>query len=263
MHSYHHHIKDFNNDTRHLTRVERSLYRDAIELYYDTEQPLPADDFEYLARRLLAVSEEEKEALKAILHEYFEQTGSVWSHSRCDEEIEKYHATISAKARAGKASALARKEKAEQRRQARTNTDNQKQNTTETKLNTCSTRVHNQEPRTNNHKPIIKDISPNGDMSKPSVPPCPHQKIINLYHEVLPELQGVLIDRWAGSQRETDLRTRWREDKRHRNMDYWRWFFGVIRTNPHWMGENGWKPDLGWFLKRSNFDKVVQRGASL
>ena len=59
MHYYSHNIADFNNATRHLTRVERSVYRDAIELYYDREQVLNGADYEALERRLLCRSDEE------------------------------------------------------------------------------------------------------------------------------------------------------------------------------------------------------------
>ena len=97
MNFYPHHIKDFNNSTRHLTRVERSVYRDAIELYYDTESPL-IDDIDKLSRRLLATSDEEKTALKDILNEFFELTEDGYYHDRCDKEIAKYRANTSAKA---------------------------------------------------------------------------------------------------------------------------------------------------------------------
>ena len=60
MHHYPHHISDFNNSTRHLTRIERSIYRDLIELYYDTENPLP-NDVELLCRKIIARTEEERE----------------------------------------------------------------------------------------------------------------------------------------------------------------------------------------------------------
>ena len=60
MHYYSHNIGDFNNSTRHLTRVERSLYRDLIELYYDTEKPLDSMSFDRLAKRVLAKTEEEQ-----------------------------------------------------------------------------------------------------------------------------------------------------------------------------------------------------------
>jgi uncharacterized protein YdaU (DUF1376 family) len=109
MHFYPHNIPDFNNATRHLTRVERSVYRDAIEVYYDTESPLPASDFNRLARLLLCTTKEEKEALELVLGEFFTLSDGVYYHSRCDYEIEKYRSNSTAKAKAGKASAEARK----------------------------------------------------------------------------------------------------------------------------------------------------------
>ena len=135
MNYYPHHIGDFNNATRHLTRVERALYRDAIELYYDTEQPLPGDDFDYLAKRLLAVSNEEKSALRDVLNEFFALDGSVYRHSRCDAEIAKYRASAEAKRKAGKASAEKRQRNA---------------TSVEHVLNGCAT---NQKPRTKNQEP--------------------------------------------------------------------------------------------------------------
>lgn len=113
MHFYPHNIAEFNNATRHLTRVERSVYRDAIELYYHTESPLPAGNLERLSRVLLCVTEEEKAALQMILDDFFVLTELGYFHARCEAEIEKYRLNSSAKARAGKASAEARKNKKE------------------------------------------------------------------------------------------------------------------------------------------------------
>ncbi len=94
---------------------------------------------------------------------------------------------------------------------------------------------------------------------------CPHAEVIDLYHEMLPELQKVVKSRWGGSQRARDLLARWREDERHQDLQFWKWFFEIVRTNPHWLGENGrgWKADLAWLLRRQNFDKVLERGVSL
>ena len=153
MHYYQKHIGDFNNATRHLTRVERSLYSDAIELYYETEKPLVLD-FERLCKLLLAVTDEEKTALKSILSEFFTQAENGYFNKRCNEEIVKYQSFIDSRSRAGKASA-------------------------EKRINTCSTRVQhngntratNHKPTTNNQQPITnnqdKDISANADTCKP------------------------------------------------------------------------------------------------
>lgn len=53
MNHYPHHIGDFNTATMHLTFVERALYRELLDLYYDTEKPLMADVGK-LARRVRA-----------------------------------------------------------------------------------------------------------------------------------------------------------------------------------------------------------------
>lgn len=90
MNYYQHHIGDFNNATRHLTRVERSIYRDLIELYYDTEAPLTAD-LKRLSKKVMARSEEEIEALNDVLDEFFTLEGDVYTHSRCDDELAKVY----------------------------------------------------------------------------------------------------------------------------------------------------------------------------
>ncbi len=102
----------------------------------------------------------------------------------------------------------------------------------------------------------------NKGKEKPSVPPCPHSEIIQMYHTILPELPCIVESRWRGSERAKNLATRWKEDSRHQKIDFWETFFQTVRRNPHWMGENGrgWKSDLGWLVKRSNFDKVIDRG---
>lgn len=92
MYYYSHNISDFNNATRHLGREERSIYRDCIEMCYDTESPLDGTDLERLQRRLLCYSDTEKAALDFILNEFFEEEGGLYMNSRCDREIAIYKA---------------------------------------------------------------------------------------------------------------------------------------------------------------------------
>lgn len=191
MNYYPHHIGDFNSATRHLTRVERSLYRDLIELYYDTEQPLPADNFDRLARRVIAISEDEKEALQFVLDEFFELDGDLYRHERCEREIEKYRNNNSAKAKAGKASAEARKRKAEAAKSNKTTKGQQGLTDAEQPLSECAT---NQEPVTSNQEPVtsnqVKDITPQA--AKPSAP-----KKSKLDYSSWPELpEDQIFDDW-------------------------------------------------------------------
>lgn len=101
-------------------------------------------------------------------------------------------------------------------------------------------------------------------LPKPEVPACPHREIISLYHETLPELPRIMPNRWAESEDAKHLRTRWRSDPAHQNLDWWRQFFLAVRTNSHWMGENnrGWKANLRWLVNKTNFTKVVEHWAN-
>lgn len=113
MKHYPHHIGDFDRATRHLTRLERSVYRDLIDLYYDTEQRLTLD-MQALCRRIIARTNEEVTAVEQVLNEFFTETPTGWYHDRCEAEIEAYQANNSQRARAGKASAEAKRLKKEQ-----------------------------------------------------------------------------------------------------------------------------------------------------
>ena len=150
MHYYSHNIGDFNNSPRHLTRVERALYRELIELYYDTEQPLQSVDFDRLSKRVLAHSEEEKTSLSYVLSEFFVDSGSIYTHARCDLEIAKYRANTTAKAKAGIASAKAR--------QAKSKKVKQKSTPVEQTLNACATKQEpiNNKQETINNKSIVE-----------------------------------------------------------------------------------------------------------
>jgi len=101
---YSKHIGDFNNKTRHLSRLERSIFSDAIELYYDTEKPL-ISDINKLSRLLLATTDEEKASVNIILEEFFTLKKDGYHNKRCDKEILKYHQFIEKQSKAGKASA--------------------------------------------------------------------------------------------------------------------------------------------------------------
>lgn len=164
MNYYSHHIGDFNNATRHLTRIERSIYRDLIEMYYDGEQAL-ALDVAALCRKIVARTEEEKAAVLAVLDEFFHETPGGWFHDRCEEELDAFRKTRTQAAAAGKASAMAR---AERRRAAMTGNattverdGNENPTTVERPLNDRCVSVQqnansaptNQEPRTKNQEP--------------------------------------------------------------------------------------------------------------
>jgi len=180
MHSYQHNIKTFNNATRHLTRVERSLYRDLIELYYDTEHPLQAVDFSRLCRQVIANSDEEKDALKYVLSEFFVKTGDVYTHNYCDEVIDKFQTGIDAKSKAGVASAQSKKNRAMERINERSNKKQHENENEATEINTCSTVVTNQEPETINQEPVLNTSGKKASPAKASAEPLPIPDFVKL-----------------------------------------------------------------------------------
>ena len=90
MHFYNFHPADFNNSARHLTLVERALYRDLIDMYYGDEQPIDVSDVARLERRLLCRTQDEKAALAYVLSEFFVKRGNKYHHRRIDREIKNY-----------------------------------------------------------------------------------------------------------------------------------------------------------------------------
>ncbi len=107
----------------------------------------------------------------------------------------------------------------------------------------------------------------------PDFPPdCPHEKIIALYHEILPELARISI--W-NDERKKHLRTRWREiwerlRKRGEShdiealLDWWRKYFACVKASPFLLGQvtdrsgKAFFADLEWLVKPANFAKVIE-----
>lgn len=103
-----------------------------------------------------------------------------------------------------------------------------------------------------------------GTTSESKMDRSDHDAVIDLYHELLPELPSVLRGRWYSSSHAKQLQARWREDKRFRSPEFWRAFFETVSENDWWMGRpcNGNRWDgckLAWLVKRENFDKVLDR----
>lgn len=125
MNHYPHHIGDFNSATMHLTFVERALYREMLDLYYDSEQPLNLDEAK-LARRLRANTDDLRAALNILLEEFFTRMADGWHNERCDAEIAAYRQKQEQQRKAGQASAAARggrKAKADKPRTGSTGVD--------------------------------------------------------------------------------------------------------------------------------------------
>ena len=143
MHYYQFNITDFGHATRHLSIIEKAVYRELLDLYYDKESPL-VNDADRLARLICAP--DNVTTVEQVLNEFFTLVDNVWINDKCDEVIAEYKAKLETASKAGKASAKARANK----RKASSDVT-----TVEQPLNEGAT---NYKPLTNNHKPITKEI---------------------------------------------------------------------------------------------------------
>ena len=256
MNFYPHHIGDFNNDTRHLTRIERSIYRDLIELYYDTECPLIPDK-DKLSRLVLASSQDELTAVEQVLNEFFDYTDNGYFHSRCHETICDYKKNIKGKSKAGIASAKARK--ARKLKALSELTD------VEQVLDTCVTDVRNQKPETINQKPILK--------TKEKIP---YQLIADAYEKNYSEPTGnaglVPSKQWS-SKRKSAIKKLWNLDtdneleKNHtNNVEHWERYFDYCSSIGFFQGDaarggdhSNWKASFDFLIKIDTYNSNKER----
>jgi len=84
---YERHIGDYLKDTAHLSLLEHGIYTRLLDVYYTREGAIPDDQ---TARLIGARSKEEREALQAVLAEYFHRTDAGWVQDRCEREILRY-----------------------------------------------------------------------------------------------------------------------------------------------------------------------------
>lgn len=98
--------------------------------------------------------------------------------------------------------------------------------------------------------------------SAPRVPPCPHQEIIDLYHELLP--MGTQVRVWNSTRAKT-LQARWREDPKRQNLDWWRRFFAYVAESdfltgrvPAAPGRDPFVVSLDWLVSPQNFAKTIE-----
>lgn len=82
MHYYKFNIGDFDKSTRHLSIIERGLFRDILDLYVKDEKPI-TDNLKKLERLLCVKSKAEKEALQNILDDFFVLTDDGYYSDYC------------------------------------------------------------------------------------------------------------------------------------------------------------------------------------
>ncbi|HET9819622.1 MAG TPA: hypothetical protein VFP92_10695 [Rhodanobacteraceae bacterium] len=110
-------------------------------------------------------------------------------------------------------------------------------------------------------------VTPNGvtcpqaaDAPPANLPDCPAQRIVDLYHEKLPELPR--CEKLTPTRRGY-LRQRWREDLE--TLGDWAAFFADVRKSDFLMGKKAgrdgrppFRADLEWLTKPANYAKFIE-----
>lgn len=258
MNFYPHHLGDYAKDTKDLSMLEHGAYRLLLDHNYATEQPIP-NEIDKLYRIAGARTPAELKAVQAVAEKFFPVNGDGRRHNkRAEQEIARLReksakAKGSAEARWGKASA----------------SPNEDHSHDQTDMRTHSGGNASQEPKPERSKASPANAGEGRD-SVATVPDCPHEKLIALYHELLPTCTQVI--EWSDA-RKALMRSRWREKGNAKpgyrtvedGLAYWRRYFEYVSGSKFLTGKAdaapGRKPfvaSLEWLIRPKNFVKVVE-----
>lgn len=90
MHFVNHNFTDIDFETKHMSRIEKTIYFDLRSLYLSEEKPIDGSDMDLLQRRLNVKDEEEKAALVFVLKDKFKKTGKYYKRAAWDKILKDY-----------------------------------------------------------------------------------------------------------------------------------------------------------------------------
>lgn len=256
MHYFQFNIKSYQAATVHLTNDEDIAYRRLIEMYYDTEQPIPTAILQLSRRLRVGIN-----SLEIVLSEFFELTEDGWVHPYCDSVITEYHAYTNKQringskgGRGNKAGAKPDKPTALPDKPSAQPTTNHKPLTTNQELNTSV----NSDKKPSESDPVA----------------CPVERIVEVYHDAMPNNPRCKV---LNNARRASIRQRWREastmwtvlpfgyESQPDGLTAWRKFFEVCADSDFLTGKvpgrNGAPPfvaDVDFLFSPSGFAKVLE-----
>ena len=251
MNYYQLHIGDWVLHTSHLSLEEEAVYSRLLGHYYDTESPIPKITQPVIRRLRLS---DYSEIVDLILNEFFDLREDGWHNSRADKEISAYHDKANT-ARANGRNGGRPSKYVENNPEITQSVILANPEITGSKAN--------QEPRTINQEPVINLLVGIPTAPADAVPNCPHGKIIEMYNSIVSD-NGLPVSvnpsLWTGSTRAASLQSRWKESPKRQKAEWWQGLFEYIAKSDFLMGrtDKPFKADLGWILKRANFDKILE-----
>lgn len=258
MNFYKHYLGDYARDTADLSLLEHGAYRVLLDHYYAQHGDMP-DERQSLYRICKAFTPAERKAVDKVSDRFFQVNGDGRRHNRrADVEIQKHQGQA-------QANRIVAEERERKRKEQRSGDDQHHDPSTIRSPN------HSQKPERS--KPSTATaVEARGGAA--SLPECPHEKLIDLYHELLPSCTRV--EKWTAARQQA-MRARWRDEAlpnrdKHRGyktveegLAYWRRFFAWVSESKFLTGQaNGrdGKPpfvaSLPWLVKAENFAKVIE-----
>lgn len=297
MNYYEHHLGDYIRDTVHLSMLEDAAYRRLLDAYYTREAPLPLDAVQ-CCRLARASSKPERDAVSAVLAEFFRIEDDGYHQPRADAEIARF------KLKQADAD-VKRDHEAERQRRHR---DRRAElfdalreagqvpayNTTTNELEAMLSRVTNG----SGHAPVTRDKqptsrvrqrlpsnqtpvtnqeqeqeheSPNGDSSASAAAdapptksdPIPYGAIVETFNRTLTRLPKA---RTLTPKRRTLIRSAWQAAPERRSIEFWEALAAEYEaddftngTGPYLHGHEGWRPSIDYLLRADVVTRTFER----
>jgi len=269
-------VGEYLADTTNLNTEQHGAYFLMLLAAWKRGGKLPNEDGQLAS--ITKLTPARWKAHKAILTELFTVEGAFLTHKRVTSERVKAQAISEKKAEAGAGGAAARWEiDSEKMADALAHAmPNAIANATQDAMNDAMANGMANESQTNAPSPSPSPITSGAKApvspAKPSIPACPHLKLIDLFGKHLPELPQPKLELWDGKNAAA-MRARWkwllaatkRSGERYASneaeaLDWFDRFFGYVAKSDFLTGRNGrWMNcDLGWLMNQANFAKVVQ-----
>lgn len=248
-----------------MSRQSRWIYRDMLDVYYDSEKPLSLD-LDVLCDLIGAETEEERRIVERLLRFKFIKGEDGYHQETCARVIAEYHkkavvAQTNGKlgGRPKKAIAITEKPSGLQSGSDPVPTGNPVETISEA----------NQEPITNNHKPDTSTASSTSD----DVRQCPTGTLVDMYHELMPQNPRVKV---VNPARKSAIRARWVEaaklncepfgyGTKSEGLAAWRLFFETCAASrfltglsPPLPGKPAFVADIDFLFSPSGFAKTLE-----
>ena len=258
---YPHYIGDFRSGTFGMSRLERGIYRELLDLYYDSEQPLPLD-VETVCRKIAAHEDAERAAVAYVLAEKFTCETDGYRHARSDIEIAKYNAMIEKQRANG--SKVGRPKKPNNNPTESHGFNSETHGPYSGKPSKTQPKAHQnqiQKEHINTLSADAADVQSNDDQAErvnvPKAEPIPYVTIVAAYHAALPTMPRVKL---LTDTRKRYVKAVWTKHPSMRTVERWAEYFAHVGGSDFLTGRNGeWTAcDFEWIVKPSNFVKTVE-----